>query len=324
MAHSIVYAPNTKTSSGNNETLIIPTGSDYDYVYSKLLEGNHLANTKSFEQVASAMKYKNMVKPGRYVIGEGMSNKELVGMLRAGAQEAVRYIFVKHRLKEEFAENAANHFEFEKEDLLPLLSDDEYLKKFDFTGERIMSMFIPNSYEIYWNVGAEGFMERMHREYKSFWNKDDRLPKAKKAGLTPVEVSIVASIVEEESVKADERPTIAGLYLNRIKRNMRLEADPTVKFALQDFQIKRLRFKHLDAAASSPYSTYANDGLPPGPICIPSVNSIDAVLNAEDHGYIFMCAKADFSGYHAFARNKSQHDRNAALYRAALSRERIF
>ena len=163
----------------------------------------------------------------------------------------------------------------------------------------------------------------MLKQHTSFCENNGRKQKAEIAGLTQLEVSVIASIVEEESAKEDERPRIAGLYLNRIKKGMKLQADPTIKFALKRFDLRRILYRHLDAAADSPYSTYANKGLPPGPICTPSISSLDAVLNAEKHDYIFMCAKADFSGYHAFAKTHTQHERNRALYTAALDKRNI-
>ena len=174
--------------------------------------------------------------------------------------------------------------------------------------------FIPNTYEVYWNMSVEGLLDRMHREYQSFWNKR-RMHKADKLDMTPEEVITLASIVNEETKKNDEKARVAGVYINRLREPMRLQADPTVIYALGDFSIKRVLRKHYQI--SSPFNTYRVDGLPPGPICFPDIASIDAVLNYEKHSYLYFCASPDFSGYHVFARNLSEHNRNAAAYRNA-------
>jgi UPF0755 protein len=184
-----------------------------------------------------------------------------------------------------------------------------------------MTLFIPNTYEFYWNTSADKFIERMYVEYKHFWSKS-RLNKAQKIKLTPEQVIILASIVEEETIKDDEKPTVAGVYLNRLHKNIRLQADPTVRFAVGDFEIKRILNKHLKI--DSPYNTYKYAGLPPGPICIPTISSIDAVLNYKKHDYLYFCAKDDFSGYHAFAKTLKQHNINATKYRKALNKNRIY
>jgi UPF0755 protein len=182
-------------------------------------------------------------------------------------------------------------------------------------------MFIPNTYEFYWTTPAKKFIDRMNREYKSFWN-ENRLKKAKATDMTPIEVSTLASIVDEETVKADEKPVVAGLYINRLNKGIRLQADPTIKFAINDFTVKRILNK--DLKADSPYNTYIYAGLPPGPIRIPSIQGIDAVLNHKDHKYLYMCAKEDFSGYHNFAKTLKQHNQNAERYRRALHKNRIW
>jgi UPF0755 protein len=204
-----------------------------------------------------------------------------------------------------------------------LLKKEVFLKTIGATQESAIGLFIPNTYEFYWNVEAESFVKKMKLEHEKFWEKDSRNKKAEELGLSKNEIVTLASIVEEESAATKERPTIAGLYLNRLEKKMKLQADPTIKFALKKFDLRRILFKHIDDAATSPYSTYANSGLPPGPICIPSVNAIDAVLNAEENDYIFMCAKSDFSGLHAFAKTHTQHEKNRQLYIKALNARNI-
>ena len=201
------------------------------------------------------------------------------------------------------------------------MNDSTWCDSLGFTRETIPALFIPNTYEIYWNVSPERFMARMKQEYNRFWT-EERRKKAEALGLTPVEVSTLASIVEEESAVADEYPTIAGLYLNRLKAGMPLQADPTVKFAAGDFALQRILDKHL--AIDSPYNTYKYAGLPPGPIRIPSIRAIDAVLNPAHHRYFYMCAKEDFSGRHNFAATLAEHNRNANRYRAELNRRKIY
>ena len=204
---------------------------------------------------------------------------------------------------------------------LNALKNTDIITEHGFEAHTVIAMIIPNTYQIYWNTTPESFMSRMNQEYKRFWN-DSRLQKAEEAGLSPIEVSVLASIVDEETVKNDEKPRVAGLYINRLKRGIRLQADPTIKFALGDFTINRVLTR--DLKIESPYNTYIYAGLPPGPIRMSSIQGIDAVLNHEKHDYIFMCAKADFSGYHDFAKTLEQHNRNAAKYRSELQNLRIY
>ena len=196
-----------------------------------------------------------------------------------------------------------------------------FQQKLGLSDDNVACIFIPNTYEFYWNTSADQFVKRMLKEYQKFWN-NDRKAKADKIKLNYYEVATLASIVEkEQNIKRDERPEIAGLYLNRIKKKMKLESDPTLIFALDDFTIKRVLNK--DKKVDSPFNTYKHRGLPPGPICIPSINAIDAVLNASNHKYIFMCAKEDFSGYHNFAKTYAKHLLNARKYQKALNKRKI-
>jgi UPF0755 protein len=201
------------------------------------------------------------------------------------------------------------------------LSDDSNYRSDGFKKENIIALFIPDTYEMYWNTDARGLYDRMLKEYNLFWNQQ-RLAKAREKGLNPAEVAILASIIDDEVVKADEKPRIAGVYLNRIKRGMPLQACPTIKFALNDFTITRILNKYLEV--DSPYNTYKHSGFPPGPIGCPSIQGLEAVLNAEKHDYIFFAAKADFSGYHNFSRTLSEHNRYAAIYQRELDKRKIF
>lgn len=306
--------------SGNKDYLYIKTGSGFDDVYASLKSENMLKNPESFLYAAENMDYKSKVKPGRYRLSKGMGNRALINMLKAGNQEPVKIAFQNVRLKYTLAGMVSKKLETDSASIATLLDSAAFVQKYGFTTENVFTMFIPNSYEVYWNSSAERFFERMHDEYVKFWNAE-RKEKAKKIKMTPAEVSILASIVDGEALNDSEMPRIAGLYMNRLLKGMRLEADPTVIFANNDFSIRRVLNKHL--RVNSPYNTYLNTGLPPGPISMPSINAIDAVLNYEKHNYIYMCAKEDFSGYHNYASTLSEHLINAKKFQQALNERNI-
>ena len=316
-----IKEPNVNLELDKPVYIYIPTGSDFKDVINILYNNNLIINRASFEWVAEKKMYSSNVKPGKYRITSGMSNNSLINLLRSGRQESVRLVFNKVRTKELFAGIISKQIEMDSASLVKRLYDTEYLKKYSKNSETAMTLFIPNTYEFYWNTDADGFIERMNNESERFWNKS-REKKAKKLKMSREEVITLASIVEEETIKNDEKRRLAGVYINRLNKRMRLQADPTVKFAIGDFNIKRVLNKHLEF--ESPYNTYRNAGLPPGPICIPSITSIDAVLDSESHKYLYFCAKDDFSGYHTFAKTLKQHNQNAAKYRAALNRNRIY
>jgi UPF0755 protein len=290
-------------------------------VANKLYEDQIISDAVSFGFVAKVLDYQELVKPGLYTIKPDMTNLELVRLLRSGDQTPVKITFNNVRTKEDLAEKITANLEIDSTQFLNMIQDSVYIRKFDFDEETIMSMFIPNTYEVWWNTSPEALFDRMYREYNDFWT-DARKEKANQMGLSQKEVSTLASIVQAESQKSDERPRIAGVYLNRLRLNMPLQADPTLVFALGDFSLKRVLNIHKET--ESPYNTYKYAGLPPGPINLPDINSLDAVLNAEDHKYLYFCAKEDFSGYHAFATSLSQHNANARRYQAALNKARIF
>jgi UPF0755 protein len=250
-----------------------------------------------------------------------LNNNELVNLLRSGKQTPIKLTFNNVRTKEQFAGKISTQIEADSLSILQYITDTIFLNKLQLTSDNVACLFIPNTYEFYWNTSVESFVNRMVKEYSIFWN-ESRKKKAERLKLNYYQVAVLASIVEkEQNIKKDERPDIAGLYLNRIKKRMKLESDPTLIFALGNFSIKRVLNK--DKKVDSPYNTYMHKGLPPGPICIPSINSIDAVLNASSHKYIFMCAKEDFSGYHNFAKTYRQHLRNARKYQKALNKRKI-
>ncbi len=311
------FSPNV---TENQEYLYIRTGSNMDDVLNTIKEGKIVKNISTFHRAALSMDYPKRVKPGRYKLEKGMSNRRLINMLKAGNQEPVKLRFQNLRLKNDFAKYIGEQLETDSVALLKLLDSSGYISKYGFNKDNIYTMFIPNSYEMYWNTSAEEFFKRMNGEYQKFWNSE-RKAKAKQVELSPIQVSILAAIVDAEALHNDEMPFIAGLYLNRYHQGIRLQADPTVIFANNDFTIRRVLNKHL--TINSPYNTYVINGLPPGPIMMPSISAIDAVLNYKKHNYIYMCAKEDFSGYHNFAVTTAEHQQNARKFQQALNRMNI-
>ena len=305
--------------SGNSEYLYIKTGSDFNDVYKTIRSQDLLRDSASFMQAAQAMKYNN-VKPGRYKLTKGMSNRDLINKLKSGSQDAVTISFQNVRLKQTLAGMVGRKLETDSAAIISLLDSASFLQKYGFTPDNVYVMFLPNSYQMYWNGSAEKFFVRMDDEYQKFWTPE-RKDLAKAQGLTPIQTSILASIVDAEALHDDEMPKIAGLYLNRLNRGMKLEADPTIIFAVQDFTIKRVLNKYL--TVQSPYNTYQHTGLPPGPIMMPSINAIKAVLHPQKTDDIYMCAKDDFSGYHNFATNMAQHLVNAKKFQQALNERNI-
>ena len=302
------------------DLLYIPTGSNMDDVYKLLSSENIVEDMATFKRAANFLKF-NKVRAGRYKIKNRMSNKALIDMLRSGNQSAVRLTFSGNiRSNQKIASLASRNIETDSIAILEVLNDNAFLSQFGFNRNTVMGMFIPNTYEVYWNITAEGFVERMYKEYNRFWN-EDRKSKIDKLNMSQGDVITLASIVAEETNVVDEMPTIAGVYLNRIKVGMPLQADPTVKFALGDFSIRRVLNRHTDY--DSPYNTYKNAGLPPSPICMPPIAAIDAVLNYENHEYYYFCANSDFSGRHAFAKTLSQHNLNAQAYQRELNKKGI-
>lgn len=300
--------------------LYIPTGANFNQVKDSINKGNLLIDRTTFYDLAKDKAYSSKIKSGKYPFVKGMNNRQILNMLIAGNQEVVEISFRNVRLKANFAAMVAKKLEFDSLAMIKLLDSADYVKTYGFTTDNVYTMFIPNSYEMYWNVSANDFFERMNKEYKKFWNTE-RLQKAEALNLTPQEVTILASIVDSEALMDKEMPKIAGLYLNRLTKGIKLEADPTVIFANNDFTIRRVLNRHL--RKESPYNTYLNKGLPPGPITMPSIKSIDAILNPEKHDYIYMCAKEDFSGYHNFASNVAEHLANAHRFQQALNERNI-
>lgn len=317
-----VFNKNVFVRKNEAETyLYIPTGVDADSVFSIILEELHVTKPETLKWLMEQKNYQSHVHAGRYLIKDGMSNNELVNMLRSGKQDPIDFTIKFYRYRSRIADKVTHELEAEYGDIMYYMNDAEFLDSLGFDKYTVLAMFIPNTYKINWNTSGREFMVRMKMEYDKFWNKN-RLEKAKKMGLSPVEVITMASIVDRETMYNDEKNRIAGVYYNRLKKGIKLQADPTVVYAVGDFSIRRVLRKHLKT--DSPYNTYLNKGLPPGPICTPSIKSIDAVLNYEKHSYIFFCAKEDFSGYHNFAETHAQHSRNAEKFQRALNKKKIY
>ena len=317
-----VLRPNVVLTENSDPYLYIPSHSDFDKVCRILADRGLVRNINSFIWVAEKKNYTNQIKAGRYKIKKGMNNNDLVNLLRSGEQEAVRLSFQNLRTLEQLAGVVSRHIEADSLSLMHLFNDEGFTGHYGFDRRELLAMFLPNTYEFYWNTSAEEFFKRMAREYKQFWN-EDRKSKARSLGLSQTEVTTLASIVQaEQTIRPDERPRVAGLYLNRLEKGMRLESDPTVIYAMGNYKVQRVL--NEDRKVDSPYNTYMYKGLPPGPINIPEISSIDAVLNCEKHDYIFMCAKEDFSGYHYFTKTFRQHSIYARRYRKELNKRKIY
>lgn len=318
LGYQAIFSINTKIT--DDYQLYIPTGSTYDDVQSRLVTDDVIKNSSTFDLVAGLMNYEN-IKPGKYIIKPNTSNRHIIQKLRGGQQEAVKVTISQARYISDVAGKVAKVIEADSVELLTALTDTAFLAKEGLGEEDAVGLIIPNTYEMYWASSAEDFRNRMKREYDKYWSSKDRDTKRKAINMTRAEVSALAAIVEKESNLKAERPTIAGVYLNRIQRDIPLQADPTVVYAVGDFSIRRVLNKHLEY--DSPYNTYKYPGIPPGPICMPSQSAIDAVLNADKHDYIFFCAKPGYDGAHSFAKTNAQHLRNARIYHRWLTKEGI-
>lgn len=316
--YSLVFKPIELTEE---VYIYIDEERDYETVVDQLKEKVELPNEDIFRFLANRMNYPNMVKTGRYAVEDGMTMPDLIRRLRSGSQAPINLTFNNIRTMESLAGRLSSQLMADSVSILNVLNDTSIAASYGFNEQTFGAMFIPNTYEVYWDTSIESLINRMKKEYDAFWNTDRRA-QAEKIGLTPLEVATLASIVEEEATYADEYPIVAGLYINRLNRGMRLEADPTVKFAVGDATLRRILFKHLEV--ESPYNTYKVDRLPPGPIRIPSTSAINATLSPAQHNYIFMCAKDDLSGRHNFAVTHAEHARNARAYQRALNERGIY
>lgn len=305
----------------NHVVYYVDDGTSFDFLSKDLVEREYLKDSTAFRLLAERKGLTERVRPGRYLLRNRMSLNSLVNMFRGGLQEPLQLVLRPERKMEDVISFLGETLQADADEFRDALGNDSLLLSVGLNKETAELLLIPNTYEFWWTTSAEAFADRMAEEYQRFWN-EERRAKAQKLNLSPAQVGILASIVQEETNKRDEMPTIAGVYINRLKRGMLLQADPTVKFAVGDPSIRRVLNKHL--TINSPYNTYRYTGLPPGPIAMPEIHALDAVLNAEDHDYLFFCARADLSGYHAFARTNAEHARNANAYRRALNQRRIY
>ena len=304
-----------------NKSIYVESGTDLTGLLELLEESGALKSVEDFKKLS---KLKGLENPqsGHYVLNHGQSNNQLVNMFQGGLQTPVKLIIIPLRTPEALAGKIATYIELDSATILSALKSEMIANKYGMNNYSFYTMFLPDTYEVYWNLSLNKLLDRMSSEYNSFWNSD-RKAKAKAIDLNPQEVATLASIVLAEQLKhADERPRIAGLYLNRLKKGMALQSDPTLIYANGDFSINRVLNK--DKEIDSPYNTYMYPGLPPGPIYLPGKSSIDAVLNAETNRYLYMCAKPDNSGYHAFATNLRQHNNNARKYQRWISKQGIY
>ncbi len=319
-AYRIFMCPNVLVGKPDQH-LNIAQGISFKELKATLHKEGYISNLASFNLVACLLKYDKRVIPGAYRLQTNMSNWEVIQLLRAGKQQPVKVVLHHIRNKTEVAEKITKDLAMDAASFKQLLNTPAFVSQYGFSIENVMTMFIPNTYEVYWTITPEGLFERMHAEYKRFWNKD-RLNKAQQLKLTPREVVILASIVQGETNKVEEAPVIAGIYMNRLRKKIPLQSCPTLLYALGDPSARRVLHKYK--TINSPYNTYKYRGLPPGPISLPSIAMVDAVLNFTMHNYLYFSAKEDFSGYHYFTQSFEEHLRNARRYQKALNRALVY
>jgi UPF0755 protein len=312
----IFIGPGTSFTE-NRKHLFVYTGeSNETSVLQSITKDDLVKHPGAFEWLANRMNLWARLKPGKYEIKKGSSLLNIIRMLRNNQQSPVNLVINKLRTSEDLAHIIAKNFEADSLSVISYINNSDSLQKLGVDQTTLMTLVIPNTYTMFWTTKPGRIFQRLKAERDNFWKKNDRKTKAEDMGFTPTQVYTIASIVEEETNKQDEKGNVASVYINRYKKGMPLGADPTIKFALKDFGLKRIYEKHLQV--TSPYNTYKNRGLPPGPICTPSSKTIDAVLNAPKTDYIFFVAKSDFSGYHTFSTNYAQHLQYAKEYQKAL------
>lgn len=301
-------------------TIKIPTGSNFQDVLRIFRANKVLKDERAFIIVSTFKKYTQKIKAGNYVLTKNMNNRQIVNLLRSGNQTPVTLVIYNIRTKEEFAALVGRTIEADSATVISKLNDEKFCAEYALDTSKILSHFITDNYELWWNTSADKFFEKLNDVYNTFWN-EERKSKAEQLNLTPTEATILASVVEKEVIFDKEMPTVAGVYLNRIKIGMPLQADPTLVFALRDFSAKRVTNYHKEF--DSPYNTYMYAGLPPGPICMPRKKSIDAVLHAEQHQYLYFCANPDMSGYSVFSKTYDEQMNVAAGYRKKLDKMNV-
>ena len=316
----VVYTPNILI---DKEDLVfnIPTGANFKYVQNSLYDLGIVNDLVSFSFLSKLKRYDQSIKPGSYLLQADMSNRDAINMLRSGDQVPIKLTYSNARSLEVLAAKIASYLEFDSATMISNLSNSDVASSYGFTKETFMCMFLPNTYEVYITDQPIVVLDRIYSAYKIFWNPE-RMAKAEALNLTPEEVIVLASIVDAETNQMDEAPTVAGVYINRLNKNIKLQADPTLIFAMGDYTIKRVLYEHMQV--DSPYNTYKYAGLPPGPINLPSIAAIEAVLNYAKSDYLYFCANPDFTGNHIFARSLSQHNKNARLLHLALNKKKIY
>ncbi len=298
--------------------LFLSRKADYQTLLDSLMP--HLKHRAAFRYYADHLNLSETFKPGHYLFQPKMDVIEMVRTLKLGKQTPVQLTMNNVRITAQLAGKLAGQIDADSVEIYRTLTDKAVAERVGFDSLTLFSMFLPDTYEVYWTTTPEALVDRMKREYDRFWT-EERDAKRRRSGLSRLEVMTLASIVYEETRQTDEMPRVAGVYINRLRKGMPLQADPTVKYAMQDFELRRILHKHLKY--KSPYNTYINKGLPPSPICMPGKNAIEAVLNFEKHEYLFFCARPTFDGYHNFARTFAEHKRNAKAYAAELNRRKI-
>ncbi len=316
----VFKTPNFRVEANQPFELFIPEKASYETVLDTLKKHDLVRDQLSFRFLAKVLNYPEKIRPGRYIIHSEMGNWELLRKLRNGRQDAYKVVINNFRLKEDMAGRIANQTDYDSAAIYAILDSTELMQQWGFNSETSPAIFVPNTYEVNWTTSFSEFLTKMNRAYEKFWTTK-RKSEAEKLGLTPVQVSILASIVYGESKNSKEQARVAGVYWNRLQINMPLQADPTVVFAWKDFTIKRVTSKYT--ALNSPYNTYRNTGLPPGPISIVPSDVIDRVLNLEHHQFLYFCAKEDFSENHSFAVTYKEHMQNATNYQNALDQRKI-
>lgn len=318
--YQILFTPNILVDQ-DERFVAIYDGTTFKELQNQLYEEHIVNDLVSFSLMAKLMHLDEQLKTGMYLLKSNMSNIDAIRLLRAGLQSPVKLTFNSVRKIEELAPKLTANLQMDSTEMAPFLLSDSVARVYGFDSHTFISMFLPNTYEVYWTASPMDVLDRMKKEYDRFWNAE-RSQKAEALGLTKAEATTLASIVDAETNRMDEAPNIAGVYLNRLAKGYPLQADPTLVYAIGDFSIRRILLKDRDF--ESPYNTYKYKGLPPGPINMPSIAAIEAVLNHEDHRYLYFCAKDDFSGYHTFAKTLKEHNVNAKKFQHALNQQRIY
>jgi len=312
----LVFGPATAFNEKSKYIFVRDTGNIKEQVMKQIDTGNIVRFKSVFNLIASNADVWQRLKPGRFEIKKDENLLKIVRTLRNNTQSPVRFIIIKLRVKEDLAKQIGKNFSIDSSTTIHFLNNDDSLKQLNVDSNTVFSMIIPDTYLIRWNSSLKNILRKFQSANENFWKKNNRLQKAQQQSLTPLQVYTIASIIEEETNKNDEKGNIASVYINRLKKGMPLQADPTIKYALRDFSIKRIYYEYLKI--ESPYNTYRNTGLPPGPVCTPSQATIDAVLDAPKTDYLYFVAKSDFSGYHHFSNNYAEHEQYAKAYQQAL------